>query len=164
MEKCNLPEKLEIVDVSSKSIDQAYKIYMSEIGNNDNLEFKGLPIKVTKTLDYNLRQQTFEHIVSRDMKARLYDANRANKIPWIKYILTNCMKTNCDKYTVINDRKNEFCIWCKKENFLIVLELRVDKKTNKPFYYLKTAYPIIYKDKLYQMQKKEKKQNENDKN
>ena len=64
----------------------------------------------------------------------------------------------------INDRGKEYCLWCKKEKYLIILELRTDKKTNKPFYYLKTAYPIIYCDKLKQMQKKEKKQNENGKN
>ena len=86
MEKCNLPSKLDLNDVSKDSIDKAYNVYLKEIGNNDRLTFKGLPVKVTKTLDYNLRQQTFEHIISRDMKARLYDPNRLNKIPWIKHI------------------------------------------------------------------------------
>ena len=164
MEKCNLPPKLELNDVSKDSIDKAYNVYLKEIGNNDTLTFKGLPIKVTKTLDYNLRQQTFEHIISRDMKARLYDPNRLNKIPWIKHILSYCNNENCSNYAFINDRGKEYCLWCKKENYLIILELRNDKKTNKPFYYLKTAYPIIYSDKLKQMQKKEKKQNENGKN
>ena len=90
MEKCNLPSKLDLNDVSKDSIDKAYNVYLKEIGNNDRLTFKGLPVKVTKTLDYNLRQQTFEHIISRDMKARLYDPNRLNKIPWIKHILSYC--------------------------------------------------------------------------
>lgn len=164
MEKCNLPSKLDLNDVSKDSIDKAYNVYLKEIGNNDTLTFKGLPVKVTKTLDYNLRQQTFEHIISRDMKARLYDPNRLNKIPWIKHIISYCNNENCGNYSFINDRGKEYCLWCKKENYLIILELRTDKKTNKPFYYLKTAYPIIYGDKLKQMQKKEKKQNENGKN
>lgn len=164
MEKCNLLSKLDLNDVSKDSIDKAYNVYLKEIGNNDRLTFKGLPVKVTKTLDYNLRQQTFEHIISRDMKARLYDPNRLNKIPWIKHIISYCNNENCSNYSFINDRGKEYCLWCKKENYLIILELRKDKKTNKPFYYLKTAYPIIYCDKLKQMQKKEKKQNENGKN
>ena len=90
MEKCNLPSKLDLNDVSKDSINKAYNIYLKEIGNNDALTFKGLPVKVTKTLDYNFRQQTFEHIISRDMKVRLYDPNRLNKIPWIKHIISYC--------------------------------------------------------------------------
>ena len=162
MKECNLPEKIYIKDVNNNSIEKAQQIYLKELGNNDELFFKGLPVKVTRTLDYNLRQQTFEHIISRDMKARLYDLNRMDKIPWIKHMLCCCEKSNCKNYSFINDRGKEYCIWCKKENYLIILELRIDPKTKRPFYYLKTAYPIIYKDKLKQMYKKE--QNENGKN
>ena len=70
MEKC----KLDLNDVSKDSIDKAYNVYLKEIGNNDRLTFKGLPVKVTKTLDYNLRQQTFEHIISRDTNSKQYKA------------------------------------------------------------------------------------------
>ena len=122
MEKCNLPSKLDLNDVSKDSIDKAYNVYLKEIGNNDTLTFKGLPVKVTKTLDYNLRQQTFEHIISRDMKARLYDPNRLNKIPWIKHIISYCNNENCSNYSFINDRGKEYCLWCKKENYLIINE------------------------------------------
>ena len=163
MINCDRPNKLDINDVSHESVDKAYKIYKREISDNPEITFNHLPVKVTKQLDYNLKEQTFEHIVSRDMKARLYDLNRLDKIPWISYII-KCCNTNCPNCVVINDRKNDYIIWCKNENYIIVLERRTDKITCKEYFYLKTAYPVIYKDKLMQLQKKEKKQNENGRN
>ncbi len=73
---------------------------------------------------------------------------------------------NCSNYSIINDknRKNDYVIWCKNKNYIIVLELRKDKKTNNNYYYLKTAYPVTKKDKLSQLRKKEQKQNENGRN
>lgn len=160
---CDRPSKLDINDVRTESVDRAYIIYKKEISNNTSLTFRSLPVKVSKQLDYNLKEQTFEHIVSRNMEARLYDSNRLNKIPWISHILLRC-NTNCPNYVVINDRKKDYIIWCKNENFVIVLEQRMDKNTRRDYFYLKTAYPVIYPDKLKQLQKKEKMQNENGRN
>ena len=33
MEKCSLPSKLDLNDVSKDSIDKAYNVYLKEIGN-----------------------------------------------------------------------------------------------------------------------------------
>lgn len=163
MVNCDRPSKLDINDVRAESVNEAYKVYKKEISDNPSLTFRNLPVKVSKQLDYNLKEQTFEHIVSRDMKARLYDSNRLNKIPWISHILS-CCNTNCTNYVVLNDRKKEYVIWCKNENYVIVLEQRTDKITRRDYFYLKTVYPVIYPDKLKQLQKKEKKQNENGRN
>ncbi len=71
MTKCNLPLELDIKDVGQQSVDKAYEIYKETISNNKSLNFKGIPIKVSKNLDYNLKDQTFEHLVFNDMKVRL---------------------------------------------------------------------------------------------
>ena len=65
----------------------------------------------------------------------------------IKIIFCDCLTNKSEDITIYRDRK-DICIWCKKLNYLIVLTERENG------YLLQTAYPIIYKNKLREVEKK----------
>lgn len=99
-----------------------------------------------------IQDKTIPHIASTNNgnsnSQRVFDSNRAEKVPWIITILTSSNCGSCKDYYVwekVNNGKNRLCIMCLKERFLVVLTL--NKKTNRA--YLVTAYPALYKHAIY---------------
>ena len=68
-------------------------------------------------------------------------------VPLIEKIFNNCCDKECDNIRIYKDKK-DICIWCKKINYLIIITKR------KNGYLLQTAYPIIYKHKIKEIEKK----------
>ena len=97
---------------------------------------------------HNNRELGFEHIVSMKQKGlRIYEPNRTLYVPLIKIILSECSKNKCNSISIYRDYK-DVCVWCREHKYLIVLTPRKDG------YLLNTAYPVIYSNKIREIEKK----------
>lgn len=117
---------------------------------NADLQFMGQRIlyKTEKDL-HTMKELGFQHIISmkNNLGIRIYEPNRMIYVPLIKEILSDCSKKTCNHISIYRDNK-DICIWCRKNKFLIVLTPRKDG------YLLNTAYPVIYTNKINEIEKK----------
>ena len=127
-------------------LSRLYPIYKNAIADN-NFVFRGKPVKVFTTLNFNLQHQTFEHLTTKGNQDRLYNVERCERLKWIHDILSNCCN-GCADYRVFQDtnwkphrKERRFIIWCVKEDYVIILEER------ERDYMLITAYKILYDNK-----------------
>ncbi|MGL6180166.1 MAG: hypothetical protein ACRC13_13335 [Tannerellaceae bacterium] len=69
------------------------------------------------------KQETFCHIVTRGKGKRVFDANRANKIHWIKVILEN-RNDSAIKYFEAKNDKEQWCrfYWYKSKSYIVILK------------------------------------------
>lgn len=121
-------------------LDYIYDLYIEDFFNN-TLFYKGLPVKTFTNLEYNGKQETFNHITTKGSRDRLYNSLRCERYKWIKTMLEGETCENCESmaiWPVKKGKKHRTLIWCRKTNFLIVLEKR------KNAFYLITAYCVIY--------------------
>lgn len=130
-------------------IEESYSSFCNCM--NAELEFRGQKVlyKTEKDLQV-MKELGFQHIVSMTGKfgMRLYEPNRMIYVPLIKQILSDCsLNKNCSHISIYRDNK-DVCIWCRKNKYLIVLSPR-----NKG-YLLNTAYPVIYSNKIKEIEKK----------
>jgi len=125
-----------------------YPIYEQKIASVD-LWFHGKPVYLFRELNYNLQQQSFEHLTTKGNNDRLYNLKRCERLVWIHDILQGICD-GCTDFRVFRDpkwrsRKHMRCvryiIWCVKEDYVIVLEDRQDKVM------LITAYCVLYTSK-----------------
>ena len=139
---------LDSTKETNELIEESYKAFTECTTNH--LSFMGSKIiyKTEKDLHTN-KELGFEHIVSMKKKygIRIYEKNRMVYVPLIKKILSDCSNKTC-KHIVIYKDNSDICIWCRKNKFLIVLSPRENG------YLLNTAYPVIYKRKIYTIEKK----------
>lgn len=142
-------ELLDINDDINILINNAYDYYKNFSLKND-IYFNNKKVFFKTELDvHTMKELGFEHIISmkNNIGLRTYEKNRMIYIPLIKIIFHNCLSDKCNSITIYKD-KGDICIWCKKLNYLIVLSER------KKGYLLQTAYPIIYKNKLHDVERK----------
>lgn len=115
-----------------------------------DLQFNGQKVlyKTEKDL-HTMKELGFQHIVSikNNLGIRIYEPNRMLYVPLIKEILSNCIKNSCNHISIYKDYK-DICVWCRKNKYLIVLTPRKDG------YLLNTAYPVIYTNKINEIEKK----------
>jgi hypothetical protein len=120
-----------------------YTLYLEEFFYN-TVFYKGLPIKTFTNLDYNGKQETFNHITTKGSKDRVYNTMRCERYKWIKAMIEGTTCNNCYDLAIweeVKKKKKRTLIWCRKTNFVIVLEKRKNE------YYLITAYCVIYSNK-----------------
>lgn len=129
-------------------LNTLYPIYEQKIASA-NLKFRGKPVCLFRELNYNLQQQSFEHLTTKGNNDRLYNLKRCERLTWIHDILQGICD-GCSNYRVFRDskwkpRKSTRCvryiIWCVKEDYVIILEDRQDKVM------LITAYCVLYTSK-----------------
>lgn len=124
-------------------LEYLYILYIEEFFNN-TVFYKGLPIKTFTNLDYNGKQETFNHITTKGSKDRVYNTMRCERYKWIKAMIEGITCNDCCDLAIweeVKKKKKRTLIWCRKTNFVIVLEKR------KHEYYLITAYCVIYPNK-----------------
>lgn len=131
-------------------IDEAYQIFKSYLdGKNLNFENEQVDFKTEKNI-FTFREQSFEHLISKQINkphVRIYDKNRIVHIPYIETILNQCCNESCENLKIFRDDKY-ICVWCEMIDFLIVLS-----KREKKGYLLLTAYPITYPNKRKTLKK-----------
>ena len=131
--------------VLAEYLHELYPIYQSKIAGG-SFTFHGKPIHVFTELNYNLQQQSFEHLTTKGSNDRLYNLARCERIVWIKDILSN-LCADCDDYRLFPDttwksgKAKRYIIWCVKEDYVIILEERQKNVL------LITAYCVIYPHK-----------------
>ncbi len=119
---------------TKEQLFQLYGIYMNDFVKNIlNLDgFKVLvnknQVNNSKVYDVKLlkKQETFCHIITRkdDKTGRRYiNAERANKIHWIRPILENCSDPRI-KYFERRNPDYEYCkyYWFKEKSYIVILK------------------------------------------
>ncbi|WP_027640094.1 hypothetical protein [Clostridium cadaveris] len=156
MNNCEkLPELIELDDYSGvweEYENELYNIFKSSFIDTKQY-FQGKPIGIFTEAMYHGKEKTFWHIISEGNNE--YDRNpelrRCERIAWIKPLIELLI---CDKCTSIYKWKNKhrnkkyrYKLWCKKTNFIVILEER-----NKCFMLI-TAYIVKYKHSIEKLEK-----------
>lgn len=135
----------------NKYLDALYIIYLEDFCNSPFLH-KGLPLKTFTQLEYNMKQESFNHVTTKGDNNRLYNEERCKKLRWIKPILAGdcaeCPTFRCFPDLDWNKKWKRFIVWCVGFDFIVIVEQRKD------CFFLITAYCLIYKDKKEQLEKK----------
>ena len=128
-------------------LEESYKSFCDCM--NSNITFRGKSVWYKREMDlHNNKELGFEHIVSmKNNGYRIYEKNRMLYVPLIKRILSNCSNVRCNNIVIYRDGK-DICIWCRENKYLIVLNER------KNGYLLNTAYPVIYENKIKEIERK----------
>lgn len=150
MNNCKCEQiKLDINKDTNTLINESYDYYKA-LSSEEDIYFNNKIILFKNEIDvHTMKELGFEHIISmkNNIGLRIYEKNRMIYLPMIKIIFCDCLTNKSEDITIYRDRK-DICIWCKKLNYLIVLTERENG------YLLQTAYPIIYKNKLREVEKK----------
>lgn len=150
MNNCKCEQiKLDINKDTNTLINESYDYYKS-LSSEEDIYFNNKIMLFKKEIDvHTMKELGFEHIISmkNNIGLRTYEKNRMIYLPIIKIIFCDCLPKKCENLAIYRDKK-DICIWCKKLNYLIVLAER------EKGYLLQTAYPIIYKNKLREVEKK----------
>lgn len=148
----NMPElvKLNNNETWNEYLDKLYAIYLNDFFHND-ISFEGKIVKTFTQLEYNMKQQSFNHITTKGSNNRLYNEKRCQRIKWIKPLIEGSCKS-CKYYRRFPDfmgnNKKRVILWCEHCNFIVILE---ERKSN---YVLISAYCIVYDKKRRELEKK----------
>jgi len=141
-----MPDLIKIDEFDNdwnKYLDYLYSLYLNDFFYN-TVYFNGLQVKTFTQLQYNCKQETFNHITTQGSNDRLYNLLRCERYNWIKTIIEGKICYVCDEIAIWEERRKKkqyTLIWCRSTNFLIVLKKR------KECYYLTTAYCVTYPNK-----------------
>ncbi|MGH2331135.1 hypothetical protein [Thermoanaerobacter mathranii] len=145
----NLPDLVQNnFQDTNEYLNYIYQLYLNDF--SDQLTYyNGKPVKTAKSLSYNLRETTFEHIVTEKYQGkRIYDMERCKRIKWVKYLLMNPICQKCSYLRCFREKAKRVIIWCTKVDYVIVLDDRKDH------YFLVTAYYVKYENKRRELQYK----------
>jgi hypothetical protein len=114
-------------EFNREQIDVFYDLFTNDFITNTVL-IRGKKIKIapvnSKVIEFKEYNETFYHIVTRDTSQdRIYNADRANRIHWIKPILENSDSKSILYYKWKDDKnicKEHF--WFFKRDFMVVLK------------------------------------------
>jgi hypothetical protein len=134
---------LSVDEPTDEQINELYEVFLNDIVRNPII-IKGLPLKSNSSKSKHPicrgKSQGFEHVITRDNKysgKRDFDAERANKIHWIKPVIENATDVRIKYFEKINDkRKNQLFYWFEEKNFIVIV-----REVN-PNLMLITAYSV----------------------
>ncbi len=110
-----------------EQINDFYKIFVNDFIDNP-VVINGKKIKIapvnSRIKEFNEYNESFVHVITRDTsKGRIYNADRANRIHWIKPILENSESKSILYFKWIDE--NNVCkehFWFFKRDFIVVLK------------------------------------------
>lgn len=134
--------------------DEIYKVYQKTLEiklETNQLYYNGKKIQHKRLPIINGKPGTFWHITSsgNTEETKVPDYDRYEKIAWPGFILSDCIK-NCNELLIWENKRNRktrVLIWCKKIDYLVILEERTS------YYLFWTAYPITYDHTRKKLQK-----------
>ena len=154
MDTCdNLPELIKLNQYNGDWKEYEEKLYsvFKEAFIDNTQYFLGKPIGIFTDKMYNNKEKTFWHVISEGPSEfeRNPELRRCERVGWINTIVNLIYCNNCEeiykwKYRHSN-KKFRYKIWCRKTNFIVILEER------KNTFMLMTAYIVKYnhtKEKL----------------
>ena len=126
-----LEDMFQDLSVDGPSKEQLYAMYgvflKDFIKNPMIIDGKNLKVNVARSKHPLCKGKLigFEHIITRENKykgLRDFDSVRANKIHWIKIILSNAADKRIKYFEAINDKGlNQKFYWYEKKSFIIIL-------------------------------------------
>lgn len=116
-----------IKEFNSEQIDKFYELFTHDFIENTVI-IRGKKIRITpvnsKVQEFSIYKETFVHIITRETShGRIYTAERANRVHWIKPILENSESKSIFYYKWKDDKgicKEHF--WFFKRDFMVVLK------------------------------------------
>lgn len=141
---CDIPEIIELASYGGDYPlyeSAIYEIYRDNF-HDEQLTFRGQPIRHKKYPEYKGKPATFWHIISNgsDEENRLPNLRRYERIEWPFYIIGSCVD-NCERVLIWeNTRKGKtnVLIYCPDVEYLVVLAKR------DGYLVFWTAYPVEY--------------------
>ena len=125
-----------------------YKVFKRDFIDNQP-SFLGKPVDIIHEQFFEGKERSFWHIITagdRDID-REPDEERCARISWVKPLLED--GGNCPDYAMWikwhdKTKRDRYYIWCRKDNYIVILE---DRKTH---FKLITAYYVQYAVKQYE--------------
>lgn len=137
---------------NEEQLKQLYEIYLTEVCN---MKFKGQKIMVNKNKSRHPickgRDQTFEHIITRESKhsqKRNFDPQRANRIHWIKPIVENSDRNEIKYFEELNGKNQlQYFFWYEEKNFIVLIREIFKGRVLITAYYVDEYRKIGFKKK-----------------
>lgn len=156
MEICErLPSLIKLDDYNGEweEYENAlYNVFKSLFIDNKQY-FQGKPIGIFTEAMYHGKEKTFWHIISEGDSEynRTPDMRRCERIVWVNSFINLLICGDCGdiyrwKYRHSN-RKYRYKLWCKKTNFIVILEERSN------CFMLITAYIVKYGHTISKLEK-----------
>lgn len=117
-------------------LNRLYQFFIDELLNNRFI-LKDSKIKIDIKRDAQNHYESFWHLISEGSDDREFNVKRAERLHWIKHLLTNEECNICSNYYYFEEQiKNRISAYvlCEQLNYIIIFR----KTTNA--YYLMTAY------------------------
>jgi len=138
-------DDLITTEVNHDQIGKLFEIFRRDF-IDDPFLVRGKNVKINmqvpKVKEYECYCETFYHIITRKYgRDRLYDCHRANRIHWIKPILTSQDTKNILRFKWKDE--DNFCkdhFWCQPKQFMVVL------KEISPEYLIVTSFCVDKSD------------------
>lgn len=141
-----LPELIELQDHGgnwSEYEEILYKEFRASFIDNKQ-SFMGKTVGIFTDKMYNNKEKTFWHVISEGPNEfdRTPDIRRCERINWIEKIINLIICNECPSIykwkSKHRNKKFRYKLWCRKTDFIIILEERGDK------FMLITAYTVNY--------------------
>jgi hypothetical protein len=140
-----LPELYEKEEKYSLSdyIQNVYHLFYNDFLQNET-HFKGCKIGMKKTPYKDGKEGTFWHIITKgqDEWNRSVDLERCKRIKWPKAVIVNHESSEVKLYIREIGGKKRIHLWLEKYDYVVVLQENLDKKENRSYYLLWTAFII----------------------
>ena len=138
-----MPDLLYFNGSWQEYIDDVYDVVREDILIS-NITFKGLPVRLRYSPEYDGKEFGFWHLVSEGKKEeeRIPDLERCKRIRWIAHMIRNYNHCDISCWSERRGPTEEWVIWNECENYVVVLSARRD------YWLLKTAYVVTYDSKI----------------
>lgn len=146
-----LPKLVRLIDYSGDNtyyLDTLYKIFIDDLVNG-KLSLFGKPVLIPKELDTDGRHERFWHTITDPHNPAIPDIKptRAERIPWIKAIITNIQRDDILVYERMKKGDIRLHLFVPSQNYIVIFTER------KKAYYYVTAFYIEYTYKLEDYQR-----------
>ncbi|EHN13258.1 hypothetical protein [Clostridium sporogenes] len=156
MDKCSkLPDIIRFDDYDGQwelYEEELYKVFKNAFIESEK-KFIGKSIGIFTNKMYNDKEKTFWHVISEGPNEfeRIPDIRRCERICWIDKMISTSICHGCDEiYMWKHKHKNKkyrYKLWCRKTDFIVILEERGDK------FMLITAYIVKYNHTKIKLEK-----------
>jgi hypothetical protein len=139
----DLFDDLSIDGPTPNQLNHLYSIFINDFSLNP-IFINGIRLRYNNNRSNHPickgKAQAFEHIITRESKysqKRNFDANRANKIHWIKPIIENSLNPRIKYFEEINhNNQKQLFFWFKEKDFVVIV------RAVNPNFLLITAYLV----------------------
>lgn len=142
-----LPPIIKLSEYSGDTIlylNVIYNKFVDSVVNSSGVFVFKRSIKVSNKLENDGKHERFWHVITdpHNPSINAIKYARAERIPWIRAILENHLRTEVLVYERIKNKKNRLHLFIPEHNYIVVIQ------EGRTSYYFITAFYIDYTYKL----------------